>query len=89
MGDYSYEIHEMLLEYEDDEDVYPAILSKFLMNKVFSEVANKDTMWAAASVMFVLIYFVFHLKSLFLASFGITIILYSFPITAIFNMGIF
>ena len=53
------------------------------------EMANQDTLWACFSVGFVYLYFIFHLRSLFLATMAIIVILCSFPMAAIINMGIF
>jgi len=59
------------------------------MNVIFSEVANSDVGWAMFSVIFVIIYLTFHLRSVFLAMNGILLILFCFPVTALINMGIF
>lgn len=50
--------------------------------------ANADTQWAVASVLFVTFYFVFHLRSVFLAVMGVLLIVFSFPLTALINIGI-
>ena len=52
-------------------------------------IADNDVLWALFSIGFVFIYFVIHLKSVFLASLGILLILNAFPLTAMINMGIF
>ena len=56
---------------------------------MFEEQANSDTAWAVFSVLFVFIYFIYHLESVTLASVGIVLILFSFPFTAIIAQGIF
>ena len=50
--------------------------------------ANADTQWAAASVLFVTFYFVFHLRSVFLAVMGVLLIVFAFPLTALINQGL-
>lgn len=50
---------------------------------------KNDTSYAVFSVMFVLFYFIVHLKSFFLASIGVLLIGLSFGLTAILYIGVF
>ena len=59
------------------------------MELEFDILVKKDTSFAVFSVMFVFIYFIVHLRSLLLASIGIMLIMFSFPVTAIVCEGIF
>jgi len=59
------------------------------LNDKFQVLAEEDTSYAAFSVLFVFCYLIYHLKSLFLATIGISIILLSFPFTVIMTEGIF
>ena len=47
-----------------------------------------DTFFAVFSVLFVYFYLTVHLKSIFLGTFGIIMILFSFPITAFIYQAI-
>jgi len=53
------------------------------------EVVASDTTFAIFSVLFVYVYFIVHLRSVFLATMGIFMIISSFPVTAVINAGIF
>jgi predicted RND superfamily exporter protein len=55
---------------------------------MFNDMVTKDTQWAVFSMLFVFIYFIMHLQSLMLATIGIFMILFSFPVTAVINEGI-
>jgi hypothetical protein len=70
---------------KDNKDLKPEILSYAITNEQFKATADKDTTWAAASVMFVFFYLIFHLKSSMMALHSIMIILLSFPMTSILN----
>lgn len=48
---------------------------------VIKDILGKDAVKAVASILFVFMYLNFHLKSFFIASVGITIIILSFPVT--------
>ena len=50
---------------------------------------QRDTSFSVFSVIFVFFYMIFHLKSLFLSTIGIFMILFSFPITTVLTEGIF
>lgn len=50
---------------------------------------NQDMVFALLSVAFVMIYFVIHLRSLFLATIGILLIVFSFAVSAVIYKGIF
>ena len=60
-----------------------------MLQQEFDILVKNDTGYAVFSVLFVFIYFIFHLRSLFLSSIGISIILFSFGVTAIVCEGIF
>lgn len=55
----------------------------------FYEVVQQDIKWSVFSVLFVLVYIWFHLRSLYLAVCGLLIILLSFPVTQIIYIGVF
>jgi protein dispatched 1 len=55
---------------------------------MFNDMVTKDTQWAVFSILFVFIYFIVHLQSVFLASWGILMIIFSFPVTAVINEGV-
>lgn len=55
---------------------------------MLAEQARMDTRWAIGSISFVYLYFIFHLQSIFLASFSILLILFSFPLTQIIYTGV-
>ena len=51
----------------------------------FTKATEKDVVWAAASILFVLFYFMWHLKSLILAGAATVLIALSFSLNAIVN----
>lgn len=53
------------------------------------DIANKDFLWAFASIAFVWLYMSFHLKSLFLSSMSMLSIVLSFPMTLVISRLIF
>lgn len=57
------------------------IFSNALYQNSFRDQATEDTFWAGASALFVLVYFVMHMKSLVLAVYCILIIIFSFAVT--------
>jgi predicted RND superfamily exporter protein len=63
-------------------------MSEEVSQVMFNEMVTKDTQWAVFSILFVFIYFIIHLQSVFLAAMGILMILFSFPVTAVINEGI-
>ena len=63
---------------------YSVALHRARMN----EVINEGMVWSVFSVLFVLLYIWFHLRSFFLAFFGMLIILGSFPVTQVIYRGI-
>ena len=73
----------------DQEGVSAQIFSEEVLQQEFDILVKNDTGYAVFSVLFVFIYFIFHLRSLFLSSIGISIILFSFGVTAIVCEGIF
>jgi len=83
------ELYDAFLNYEDSVDVYPRIFAALIIQHKWMEMANEDTLWAIFSVGFVYLYFIFHLRSLFLATMGILVLMCSFPMAAIINMGVF
>jgi protein dispatched 1 len=56
-------------------------VSNSLTNFEFREQATKDTYWAGASLLFVLVYFILHMRSLILACYCIILIVFSFAVT--------
>ena len=63
-------------------------MSEEVSQQMFNEMVTKDTQWAVFSVLFVFIYFIIHLQSIFLAAVGILMILFSFPVTSFINEAI-
>jgi len=75
---------------DNSADGYKAQLwATILLIDQFGDILLKDAAFALFSVSFVYIYLSFHLKSCFLASVGITLILCSFPFTVVITEGIF
>ena len=68
-------------EFEEETEVYPNILSEDIMQVQMQEIAGQDVQWAIFSIIFVFIYFIFYLRSSFLAAMGIMVILLSLPLT--------
>ena len=58
------------------------ILGAILNNAEFMEMFNQDLTFAVLSMLSVMLYFMFHLESVFLAVHGIMIIILSFSLTA-------
>ena len=56
--------------------------------ELFIALILQDLLFAFISIAFVFCYFIYHLKSKFLATVGTTIILFSFPLTLIVTEGI-
>lgn len=65
------------------------LVSTIIRQKAFSETVNEDTSFAIFSVIFVFFYFIIHLRSVFLAFIGISIILFSFCVTVCITEGMF
>ena len=75
---------------EPDETGFEAMEYAYsLAQDIFNDIAAKDTAWSVFSVTFVFLYFCFHLRSLFLATIGITIVLFSFPLTVLLCKSVF
>ena len=51
----------------------------------FLRLAGNDVIWAGGSVGFVFFYFVYHLKSIVMASVAMFLILSAFPLNSIIN----
>mmetsp|Transcript_41135 Transcript_41135/g.62526 ORF Transcript_41135/g.62526 Transcript_41135/m.62526 type:complete len:410 (+) Transcript_41135:38-1267(+) len=79
--DFALEVYDTYKENEDDDDVYPQIMSQEIVETKLLEVAEQDTSWAVFSITFVFLFFIFKLKSSFLAMMGIGLILLSFGLT--------
>jgi len=79
------EVYADIQGYAEDTDVRANIMSNELAQVQFNEIAKQDTAWAVFSVLFVFTYFVIHLRSLFLASIGVLIIMLAFGVTGIIN----
>ncbi len=56
--------------------------------EMFEELMVQDQSWAGASLLFVLLYFIYKLESAFLGGMGILLILMSLPLTQVINRGI-
>jgi predicted RND superfamily exporter protein len=75
---------------EDDPSGFMVeLVSTIIRQQAFSDTVSEDTSYAIFSVMFVFLYFIIHLRSLFLAFIGISLILFSFPVTVCITEGIF
>jgi len=74
---------------ENEKVITVDIFSEAVAQIEFGKLLQKDTAFAAFSIMFVMAYFVFHLKSFFLAGIGVLLILLSFGFTAFIHQGIF
>ena len=59
------------------------LISIALDMDLFQSIINSDAMWALGSLIFVFFIFIVHLKSYFLALIGITLIVFSFPLTVL------
>ena len=55
---------------------------------IMDDLVNYDTSFAVFSVVFVFIYMIIHLRSLFLALVGMMLILLSFPLTVLITEGL-
>jgi predicted RND superfamily exporter protein len=64
-------------------------VSTIIRTQTFADCLKEDSYYAIFSVMFVFLYLIIHLRSLFLAFVGITIILFSFPLTVCITEGLF
>ena len=64
------------------------LFNSFLTRNIFRTLVVTDTNYAVFSVMFVFCYLIFHLRSLYLAFIGISIVLFSFPVTSFFYNGV-
>ena len=88
IGDFQMDVQNYLLSYSEDNQIYASIVSEELMQQEFMLLIDKDTFFAVFSVLFVYFYLNIHLKSIFLATIGIVMILFSFPISAIIYQGV-
>ncbi len=86
--DFSLEVYDEFKENEDDDDVYPQLMSQDIIEFRLIEVAEQDTAWAVFSVTFVFLFFIYKLRSAFLGSMGISLILLSFGLTQMLNEGV-
>jgi len=64
------------------------LFNSFLTRNIFRKLVVDDTNYAVFSVMFVFLYLIFHLRSLYLAFIGIAIVLFSFPVTSFLYNGV-
>lgn len=55
---------------------------------ILGELVEYDTSFAVFSVLFVFVYMIIHLRSLFLALVGMMLILLSFPLTVLITEGL-
>lgn len=67
----------------------PSLAAEFLTDDLFEDMVYGDTFLALFSMLFVLAYFIFHLRSLFLGIMSMIIIVLSFPLTALICEGVF
>ena len=63
------------------------IFSEEVVNEQLETQAQEDTMWAGGSVIFVTLYFIFHLESVILAFYSMLLVLLSFPVTQALYRG--
>lgn len=91
VADFQYQIVEVIDEFKKNNEggLDVIIFSEAVTQQQFQELVQKDTAFAAFSVMFVLFYFVFHLESFFLAFIGVMLIGFSFSFTAFVYSAIF
>lgn len=75
---------------EENPDGMEALLtSDAIRRKEFRAIMNGDMGYAVFSVLFVILYFVFHLESWFLSMIGMLLIGFSFSLSALIYQGIF
>jgi hypothetical protein len=75
---------ELKMEFEDwgtDQNLSVIPISRVFVLTEFAFQVNKDTLWVGGTIAFVLFYITCHLKSLFLSSIGLLMIILSFPLT--------
>jgi len=75
-------------ENEKSTSLNVLMVGQLVLEDKFGELIENDTSYAALSMMFVFVFFIFHLKSLFLAFTGIMLIIFSFPLTVMITEGI-
>jgi hypothetical protein len=74
---------------EDDTTGFKVdLVCELYFQKSFETLVTTDTAWSIFSVFFVFFYLMYHLKSLFLATVGIWLIMLSFPMTVCITEGI-
>lgn len=68
----------------DETGFEVSMFNAFITRNIFRTLVKTDTNYAVFSVAFVFSYLIYHLGSIYLAFIGITIILFSFPVTSLF-----
>ena len=78
---------DLKIEFEDFKGL--KLISRVLTSDLFESLVKTDTFFAVYSVLLVYAYMIFHLQSIFLSTVMMTLIVFSFPITALVTEGIF
>jgi len=92
--DYQLQVKQLIEEMElgldkSIADFEAMITSNRITSYEFRQQATQDTYWAGASVAFVLLYFILHMRSLILATYCVLLILFSFAVTQILYVEVF
>jgi len=82
------QLKQLRADYGEDSIVKPDLVGQLPLWEEFETLLNNDASFAGFSVIFVFCFFIFHLKSFFLAFVGIMIILFSFPFTVLITEGV-
>lgn len=90
VSEFQKRIVKMIEEFKQKNEggVDPIIFSQAVGQIEFDKLVKSDVAYAVFSVMFVQAYFVFHLRSFFLATIGVILIIFSFPLTSIICEGV-
>ena len=75
-------------EKDNQDTIVLSLYSEMTVRMEFDGLVASDTSFAVFSVLFVIIWFIFYLGSLFLALIGISLILLSFSFTAFLYQGL-
>ena len=86
------ELREEISSYEEELDEMgwniKILMATEWQGDIMDDLVEYDTSFAVFSVLFVFIYMIIHLRSLFLAIVGMMLILLSFPLTVIITEGL-
>lgn len=90
-GDFQLEIVDILDDLNEKNKAYivATLFSEAVVQQEFQGIVEQDTAFAIVSVVLVILYFTFHLESIFLAVNGMLIITFSFSLCAIVYQGVF